>query len=689
MRMQNHFNYPTSPKVPVEHDYFGKKIADPYNWLEEENTPPVTRWIEEQNKATHTYLEQISYKNKILERLKELVDYPKMSTPIVIGNYLLYTRNSGLQNQAVYYTQSQRTGKEKLFLDPNTLSKDGTVAVSYAGSSKDKRKVTFSVNRSGSDWAEFWTYDLVTGEKYNDLVERVKFSGASWDRQGGFYYSRFPEPKEGKNHSQSNRYHAVWYHKFGTPQSQDLLIYEDRENSHHYHSAHVSHDGLWVFLYANNGTGGNRIFYRSAANQVGEWIPVVGDFEYENDIIGSIGKKVYMVTNHGADNGRVVRFMVDGKPLPEWQEVVAEEPSRLDNASVVGGKLLLQYLVDASHRIYVANADGRQKREIPLEGIGSVSEWGGKETDPVVYFSFSSYNIPKRVFKFDVFTEESSLFWQPETKFEMDSYQVTQQWYESTDGTKVPVFLVAQKGLAKDGKRPLYLYGYGGFNISIVPRFSASTLILLEQGGVLAIPNLRGGGEFGRKWHQGGMLMNKKQVFEDFIACAEYLHREGYSAPRYTAIAGGSNGGLLVGACMTMRPDLFAVAFPTVGVLDMLRFHRFTVGKGWVPEYGCAEDSIAAFEYLLSYSPLHNLKQDVEYPATLVMTGDHDDRVVPSHSFKFTARLQETDRGNTPAFIRVEMNTGHGAGKPLEKILREIADRWAFFFYSIGVKELQ
>lgn len=679
----NPLQYPKTKKIDHVDDYFGTKVADPYRWLENDTASDVLKWVVEQNKVTNGYMNAIPYKDKIKARITEIINYPKYSSPFRVGEYYFFSKNDGLQNQSVYYFQKGLDGTPKVFLDPNTMSGDGTAAVGLNGHSKDNRYLVYSVNQSGSDWETMYVMDITTHKKLDDKLEWVKFSGASW-YGNGFFYSRYDAPAKGKEFSNKNEYHKVYYHKLGDLQEKDQLIYEDKGHPLRYYGAGLTEDERFLFLNISGGTSGEEVWYKDLQAGDKEFKLLFKGFSYQYNIIDNVGDRLLVITNNGALNYHVV--LVDPKnPAKEnWKTVIPETKDLLQNASTAGGHMFTTYLKDATSRVMQYSLDGKLERQIELPALGTAGGFGGKKEDTFVFYNFTSYIYPPTIYKYDIASGKSEVFRKPDVKFNLADYETKQVFVTSKDGTKVPLSLVHKKGLKLDGTNPTYLYAYGGFNINITPSFSASRLVLLENGGIYAEANLRGGAEYGEAWHKGGMLLNKQNVFDDFIACAEYLIKEKYTSSEKLAISGRSNGGLLVGACMTQRPELYKVAFPAVGVMDMLRYHKFTVGWGWAVEYG-SSDSLNHFKNLYAYSPLHNLKQGVHYPATLVRTADHDDRVVPAHSFKFAATLQEKHKGENPVLISISTKSGHGAGKPISKVIEEAAEDYAFMFYNMKV----
>lgn len=672
--------YPATATVDQVDDYFGTQIADPYRWLEVDTAQDVEAWVKEQNEVTFGYLEQIPYREAIRERYEELFNYPKLSSPFQAGDHYFFYKNDGLQNQSVIYVQEGLDGEPEVFIDPNALSKEGTVAINLIGISDDNRYVAYSRQDAGSDWQEIHVMEIATKQKLPDVLKWVKFSGASWWKDG-FFYSRYPEPAKGSEYSGDNKYHSIYYHQLGTPQEQDKLIYRDNDNPNIYHFGGVTEDGRYFVMYKQPGTDGFATLYKDL-EQNGDFVELFAGYSNKSAVVHNIGDHFLVRTDIGAPNYRLVEVDLKNPQKENWKEIIPENKNLLQGVSTGGGKMFASYLENATTRIYQMDYDGNNMKAIQLPGLGSAGGFGGKEEETVLFYSFSSFTYPNTIFKFDVETGESEQFYKAELKFDPQDFVEKQVFYKSKDGTEVSMFIVYKKDLELNGQNPTYLYGYGGFNVNLTPFFSTSRIVLLENGGVFAMPNLRGGGEYGEEWHKAGMLLKKQNVFDDFIAAAEYLIDNKYTSSEKLAIAGGSNGGLLVGACMTQRPDLFAVALPAVGVMDMLRYHRFTVGKGWIPEYGCADSSDVDFRNLLAYSPLHNLKEGVEYPATMVTTADHDDRVVPAHSFKFAAQLQRSHAGDKPVIIRIETDAGHGAGKPTAKIIEEQADMWSFVFYN-------
>lgn len=682
-KAQPEIKYPITKKVDQVDDYFGTKVEDPYRWLENENDPEVKKWIEEQNRVTFSYLEKIPFREKIHQRVKEIYNYPKVSSPFRAGKYYFFYKNDGLQNQSVIYIQKGLEGEPEVFIDPNKLSEEGTVRISLVGFSKDNRYVAYSRSEAGSDWRELRIMEIETRKEFSDRIRWVKFSGASW-HGNGFYYSGYEKPEEGQELTARNRFQKIFYHRLGDPQEKDVLIYEDREHPFRYAGVDLTEGEEYMFLSISEGTHGNELYYKDLSVKDMEFEPLVQGFDYNSSVIENVGNTFLVYTNADAPNYRVILMDPKNPDKANWKTIIPEKPEVLHSATTAGGYLFCRYLKDAHTVVRQYDLGGKFIREIELPALGTARGFSGKRDDKILFYTFSSFTFPPTIYKYDIASGKSEVFHKTEVKFNPEDYVARQVFYNSKDGTKVPMFIVHRKGLRQDGQNPTYLYGYGGFNISRLPSFSPTIIVLLENGGVYAMPNIRGGGEYGEEWHRAGMLLNKQNVFDDFIAAAEYLIREGYTSKEKLAIAGGSNGGLLVGACMTQRPDLFKVAFPAVGVMDMLRYHKFTVGWGWVVEYGSSDNEMH-FRNLYSYSPLHNIREGVSYPATLVTTADHDDRVVPAHSYKFIATLQEKHRGRNPVLIRIETRSGHGASSTTKR-LDEIADKWAFMFYNMGMK---
>jgi prolyl oligopeptidase len=672
--------YPVTAKVDTSDNYFGTIVQDPYRWLENDTAKNVAAWVQEENKLTSDFLSKIPFRDKIKSRLEEIYNYPRVSSLVKAGEYMIYAKNNGLQNQSVYYRRKGMNGPDEVFIDPNTLSTDGTVAVDLIGLSKDKKFIAYSRSAAGSDWQEIFVKEVATGKDMPDLLKNVKFTDAAWFGNG-FFYSRYPEPEKGQELQALNKFQRVYYHKLGDPQEKDLLIYEDNQHPLRYNSVSISEDNKYLFLYVADGTDGFECYYKPTDLKKGGFIPLFTGFEHKSSVIDDQDGLFYVHTDIDAPNYRVIALDPKKPQKENWKVIIPEKKHMLEGVGSIGGKLFAMYIQDVSSHLFQYSYEGKKEKEITFPVIGSASILDGEKEDNQFFYSFASFTYPPTIYAYDVKTGTQTPFFKTDVKFDPEAFEVKQVFYTSKDSTRVPMFIMYKKGLKLDGNNPTLLYGYGGFNIAESPFFSPSIITLLEYGSVYAIANIRGGNEYGEAWHKGGMLLNKQNVFNDFIAAAEYLIHEKYTSTPKLGIYGGSNGGLLVGACMTQRPDLFRVALPAVGVMDMLRYHKFTVGFGWVPEYGSSEDSVN-FRNLYSYSPLHNIKKGVAYPATLVTTADHDDRVVPAHSFKFTATLQENQAGNNPVLIRIETRAGHGSGKPVSKVLDETADRWAFFLYN-------
>jgi prolyl oligopeptidase len=676
-------NYPTTKKGDVVDEYFGTKVADPYRWLEDDNSEETKAWVNEQNDVTNTYLSKIPFRDKIKTRFAELYNYPKYSSPFKGGDNYFFFKNDGLQNQSVLYIQKTLESQPEIFLDPNKLSSDGTVSLSTLAVSKDGKYFAYGTASGGSDWNEFFVMEVSTKKKLDDHLKWIKFSGISW-KEDGFYYHRFPEPEKGAELSKANQFGQVYYHKLGTKQSEDILVYEDKNNLTRYFGVSTTEDERFLCISFAEGTNNNGLLVKDLSQPNSQFVTIVGNLDNNYNVVDNIDDKLLIQTDYKAPNYRLI--LVDPKNPDEknWIELLPEAKNVLQGVSFIGGKMVVNYLKDASSHVYLYETNGKLIEEIKLPSVGTVGGYNGKKDDNIAFYTFTSFTYPSTIFKFDVNSRKSTMFRRPELNFDFDNYETKQIFYKSKDGTKVPMFIVHKKGIKLDGNNPVYLYGYGGFNASMTPGFSAARLILLENGVVFAMANIRGGGEYGEAWHEAGTKLKKQNVFDDFIAAAEYLVNEGYSSSKKIAIAGGSNGGLLVGAVANQRPDLFKVALPAVGVMDMLRFHKFTIGYAWVSDYGSSENE-EEFKYIYKYSPIHNIKSGVEYPATLVTTADHDDRVVPAHSFKYIATLQEKHKGNNPVLIRIETKAGHGAGKPTSKIIEEVADIYSFVFYNFGI----
>ena len=676
-------NYPETKSIDHTDNYFDSIVPDPYRWLEDDRSTETGEWVKSQNEVSFDYLNKIPFRGAIRERLAKLWDYEKYSAPFKEGDYTYFYKNDGLQNQYVLYRQKGENTPE-VFLNPNDFSTDGTTSLAGIDFSLDGTRAAYQISEGGSDWRKVIVLDAMSKNMMEDTLLDVKFSGLAWKGSEGFYYSSYDKPKEGSALSGKTQYHKLFYHKLGTPQSADVLVFGGEKTPRRYIGAFVTEDQQYLVITAAVSTSGNELYIKSLKNSNAPIVNVIDDFEKEHQVVHSEGDWIFIYTTLNAPNGRLVKVKASN-PAPEnWTDVISERKEPL-SISTGGGYFFASYLKDAISLIEQVDLNGKVVRTISLPGKGTASGFSGKWKDPVLYFTFTSYTQPATIYSLDVKTGKSSIYKESKVDFNPADFESKQIFYTSKDGTKVPLIITYKKGLVLNGKNPTLLYGYGGFNISLTPGFSTSNIVWMENGGVYAVANLRGGGEYGEDWHVQGTKLKKQNVFDDFIAAAEYLIKEKYTAKEYLAISGGSNGGLLVGAAMTQRPDLFKVALPAVGVLDMLRYHQFTAGAGWAFDYGTAQDSPEMFNYLKGYSPYHNLREGVNYPATLVTTADHDDRVVPAHSFKFAARLQKAHKGDSPVLIRIETNAGHGAGKPTAKIIDEQADKWAFTFYNMNV----
>ena len=678
-------NYPTTKKGDVVDNYFGTPVPDPYRWLEDDKSAETAQWVKTQNEFTFAYLSQIPYRNTIKEKLQKLWNYERIGAPFTEGDYTYYYKNDGLQNQSVLYRKDKQ-GKEEIFLNPNTFAADGTTSLATIAFTEDGSLVAYLISEGGSDWRKAIVLNTKTKQQVGDTLVDVKFSGVAWKGNEGFFYSSYDKPK-GSELSAKTDQHKLYYHKLGTPQKEDVLIFGgSAAEKYRYVTGTTSEDGRYLFISAANATSGNKLFLKDLTHLKNPLVTITNDLESDIHFLTVKDKYIYFETNRNAPNGKLVKAAVD-KPQPEhWQEVIPETENVL-SVSTAGNYIFATYMVDALSQVKQYDYNGKLIRQITLPALGTASGFYAKKGETHTYYTFTNYAYPPQIYKLDLATGAAELYWKPNIAFNSDDYQTKQVFYQSKDGTKVPMIITYKKGLQLNGNNPTLLYGYGGFNVSLPPSFGVVNAVWMELGGVYAVANLRGGGEYGKKWHNAGTKMQKQNVFDDFIAAGEYLVKEKYTSPSYLAIKGGSNGGLLVGATMLQRPDLFKVALPAVGVLDMLRYHTFTAGAGWAYDYGTADDSKEMFEYLKGYSPLHNVKEGVQYPATLITTGDHDDRVVPAHSFKFAAELQAKQTGN-PILIRIETNAGHGAGTPVSKIIEQSADERAFTLWNMGVKEL-
>jgi prolyl oligopeptidase len=675
--------YPVTKQGDVVDQYFGTEVADPYRWLEDDMSAETADWVVAQNKLTFSYLEAIPSRDTLKKRLQVLLDYEKVSAPFIEGDYRYFYKNDGLQNQYVLYRQKE--GEEaEVFLDPNTFSEDGTTSLSGTYFSHDGSRMTYLISEGGSDWRKAITIDTKTKEPLTNTLVDIKFSGISWLGNEGFYYSSYDKP-EGSELSAKTDQHKLYFHKLGTEQKDDQLIFGGTDaQKHRYVSGGVTDDNRYLVVSASVSTSGNKLFIQDLSKPSSKLVTILDHTDSDTDVLDNVGEKLLLVTNLNAPNKKIVSVDAND-PRPEnWQDVLPETENVL-GVSMGGDYIFAQYMVDAITKVQQYDKQGKLIRDVALPGIGDASGFSGKKDQTELYYSFANYKTPSTIYSFDVTSGDSKVYIASNAKFDSDAYDSIQVFYPSKDGTKIPMILTYKKGLELNGKNPTMLYGYGGFNVSLQPRFSSVTAAWLEQGGVYAVANLRGGGEYGKKWHNAGIKTNKQNVFDDFIAAAEYLIAQQYTSSDYLAISGGSNGGLLVGAVMLQRPELFKVALPAVGVLDMLRYHTFTAGAGWAYDYGTAQDSKEMFDYLYAYSPVQNVKEGVAYPATLITTGDHDDRVVPAHSFKFAAQLQAKQAGSNPVLIRIETNAGHGAGTPISKTIEQYADIYGFTLYQMGL----
>jgi prolyl oligopeptidase len=675
--------YPKTRKVDTTTTYFGTKVPDPYRWLENDQATDTKAWVQEENKVTQDYLGKIPYRNAIRDRLTKLWNYEKYSAPTKEGKYTYFSKNTGLQSQYVMYRQLG-TGTPEVFLDPNTFSKDGTTSLAGINFTQDGSLAAYQISEGGSDWRKVIVVKASDKSIVGDTLKNVKFSGLAWKGNQGFYYSSYDKPTAGSQLAGKTQIHKLYYHQLGTPQSTDKLIFGGEKDPNRYIGASVTEDERFLVITAANTTTGNKLYVQDLGKPGSPIVTIVPDEKSISHVVDNVGSKLYLETNYQAPNHRLVTVDAAVPTQANWKDLIPETKNVLD-VNTVGGHIFTTYLKDATSLVEEYDMAGKKLRTIALPGVGSASGFGGKKLDKDTYYTFTSYTYPPTIFKYNLATGTSTVYKKAGVQFDPSKYESKQVFYTSKDGTRVPMIITYKKGLALNGKNPTLLYAYGGFNSSVTPSFSTSNIILLEQGGVYAVANLRGGGEYGEKWHEAGTKLQKQNVFDDFIAAAEYLKTAKYTDTDHLAIAGGSNGGLLVGATMTQRPDLCKVAFPAVGVMDMLRYNQFTAGAGWAYDYGTAQDSPEMFNYLYKYSPYHALKP-ASYPATLITTADHDDRVVPAHSFKFASRLQESQQGPAPVLIRIETKAGHGAGRSTAQVISEQTDKWAFMFENMGVK---
>ena len=674
-------DYPETKKVDQVDEYFGVKVEDPYRWLEDDTSKATKQWVKAQNKVTFDYLNKIPFRDEVEQRLTKIWDYPKESAPFKEGGHYFVYKNSGLQNQSVIYIKEDLEDEGKVFINPNTLSEDGTVSLTNFEVSDDGKYAAYGISRGGSDWREFYVREVATGDDLDDHIMWAKFSGISWYK-GGFFYSRYPSPEKGDKLSGVNENNKVYYHKIGTDQSEDKLVYEEPDNPQRGFGAQVTEDDKYLILYTTESTSGNGLYFKPLDKKNAEFNKLITDFENDYGVVGHYNGKFLIRTNDGAPKYRLMAVDPKNPEKENWEELIPEAEEVLNSVSVVGGKMFANYMKDAHSLVKVFEMDGQFAYNIDAE-LGTISGFYGKKDDNITFYSLTSFTTPSTIYKYNVAENKSTVYKHSGIDFDPEKYETKQVFYESKDGTKVPMFITHKKGLELDGTNPTLLYGYGGFNVSLTPRFRITMVPWLENGGVYAQANIRGGGEYGEDWHLAGTKMKKQNVFDDFIAAAEYLIDEGYTNSDRLAIQGGSNGGLLVGAVTNQRPELFEVALPAVGVMDMLRYHKFTIGRYWASDYGTSEDSKEMFEYLYNYSPLHSVKSGKEYPAILVTTADHDDRVVPAHSFKYIATVQEKETGHNPTLIRIETKAGHGAGTPTSKAIEQAADIMSFVWYNM------
>jgi prolyl oligopeptidase len=674
-------DYPVTTKVDQVDEYFGVKVEDPYRWLEDDTSSATKKWVKAQNKVTFDYLNKIPFREKVEDRLTKIWDYPKESAPFKEGGHYFVYKNSGLQNQSVIYIKDDLEDEGEVFINPNTLSEDGTVSLTNFEVSDDGKYAAYGISRGGSDWREFYVREVATGEDLDDHIMWAKFSGISWYKDG-FFYSRYPSPEKGDKLSGVNENNKVYYHKIGTDQSKDKLVYEEPDNPQRGFGVQVTEDDKYIILYTTESTSGNGLYFKRLDKKNAEFNKLITNFENDYGVVGHYNGKFFVRTNDGAPKYRLMAVDPNNPEKENWEELIPEAEEVLNSVSVVGGKMFANYMKDAHSLVKVFKMDGQFAYNIDAD-LGTISGFYGKKDDNITFYSLTSFTTPSTIYKYNVAENKSTVYKHSGIDFDPEKYETKQVFYESKDGTKVPMFITHKKGLELDGTNPTLLYGYGGFNVSLTPRFRITMVPWLENGGVYAQANIRGGGEYGEDWHLAGTKMKKQNVFDDFIAAAEYLINEDYTNSNRLAIQGGSNGGLLVGAVTNQRPELFEVALPAVGVMDMLRYHKFTIGRYWASDYGTSEDSKEMFEYLYNYSPLHSVKSGKEYPAILVTTADHDDRVVPAHSFKYIATVQEKETGHNPTLIRIETKAGHGAGTPTSKAIEQAADIMSFVWYNM------
>ena len=676
---------PPLKKGNVKDTYFGTVVEDPYRWLEDDNSTETKDWVKAENKLTSDYLAKLPYRDQIDKRLTELWDYPKFGTPFRQAGKFFFYKNNGLQNQSVLYMTNNLSDESKVLLDPNNLSNDGTAALTGIEISNDGKYLIYQVAKSGSDWNEIFVKNIETGEILSDHLLWVKFSGISWYKDG-FFYSAYDKPAAGGELSKANEFQKVFFHKLGTEQSTDQLIISDSKNPQQMFGAGLTDDKRFLLITRSIGTNGNAFDVKDLTKANGGFVTLMDQYEYDFIPVDNIGDEIYVRTNYKAPRYHLVKINVNHPEEKNWVVIIPENKDVMESVVMIAGKLVVNFMTDAHSKTEVFSYDGKLDHQIQLPGIGTVSAFSGKKEESIAYYSYTSFNTPGEIYKYDFTTRQSTLHFRPEVKFNPEDYEVKQEFYASKDGTKIPMFIVYKKGIQLNGNNPTLLYAYGGFNISLTPSFSASRITFLENGGVYAMANLRGGGEYGEEWHLAGTKLQKQNVFDDFIAAAEYLISQKYTSSEKLAIQGASNGGLLIGAVTNQRPDLFKVALPGVGVMDMLRFNKFTIGWAWAGDYGTSEDNAEMFNYLYKYSPYHNIKKGTAYPAILATTADHDDRVVPAHTFKYMARMQEYNAGKLPVLVRIDTKAGHGAGKPTAKVIEEYTDVWSFVFFHLGMK---
>ena len=686
LRSTAQLNYPTTPKVNQEDNYFGTVVKDPYRWLENDTAREVREWVITQNKVTQSYLEQIPFRDKLKSQITEVNNFPKFTAPIKYGQYYVFSKNSGLQNQSVFYLQKGLQGTPIELLDPNKIASDGTAAVTIDGASKDGKYLLYSVSQSGSDWQEIGVIDLTSQKFMKDKIKWVKFPSPAW-YGNGFFYSGYERPVDGKEFSMKNEFQKIYYHKIGDAQENDKLVYEDKNHAQRYVNAQTTEDEKFLILYVRDvGKDGMELLYKNLSKGDSQFKTLFKGFDYDYAVINSVGNKLLVNTNESAPNQRIILVDPENSAKENWTSILPEKPELIKESVTCGGKLIVNYLKDVTSRVYQYSLSGVFEKEVLLPGLGTCNIVGGDALENNLFYTFTSFTYPSTVYRYDIVNAKTVAQFNTELKFNSADYTTKQVFYPSKDGTKIPMFITYKNGMVLNGENPTLLYAYGGFNISKYPEFDATFIPFFNNGGVYALANIRGGGEYGENWHKAGMQLNKQNVFDDYIAAAEFLIKERYTSSAKIAAIGRSNGGLLIGAVVNQRPDLFRVAFPKVGVMDMLRFQKFTVGWGWINDYG-SSDSLRHFKNLYAYSPLHNIKENVDYPAIMVTTADHDDRVVPAHSFKYAATLQEKYKGKNPMLIRIDSKSGHGAtGKPISKWIDEQTDIFSFMFYNMGLK---